>query len=131
MNSSNGPKPVFDFTKVSRQWDLAFGKTLGKSAKAAFALQTPMPDGADQKTQIEYFERMERAISDIENVAEEQASLVSQVLVSVPSDWLLADGLGKEIDWSKPESLNYVQSERYGDLLKMLQTGEARLQAKN
>lgn len=130
MSQANGAKPIFDFTKVSRQWDLAFQMSLTKSAKAILVLQTPMSEEANPEQQIAYYERMEKALSEIETISETQALLISQVLVDIPRSWLLVDA-PEEIDWTKITSLDYVQSERYGDLLKMLQTGEARLQAKN
>jgi len=59
-----------------------------------------------------------------------QSNLISVVLVDVPREWLLADAPEK-IDWSKPESLDYIQVNHYLDILEQVRNGEARKLAKN
>ena len=54
---------------------------------------------------------------------------MAQVLVDVPREWLIKDA-PEELDWCKVESYDYIQEPRYGEILGLLQTGEARTLAK-
>ena len=42
-------------------------------------------------------------------------AFLSKFLVSVPRSWLVPDA-PDNLDWNDPESLNYLQADRYNDL---------------
>jgi len=128
--SENGKKPTFDFTKVSRQWNQAFGKSLANAGRAQTIISRPVSLKADDDEVQAYYDRVEKAWDDLEKLANEQAALMAEVLTSVPREWLLTTA-PEEIDWSKPENFDWIQSPRYGDILEMLRTGEAQKTAKN
>lgn len=112
--------PEFDFTRVSRQWHKELAKTLTAVTRAQIALQRPPPP--DDATDAEYdafLDRQEQAWIAIENLSDQQAELIAQVLVSVPESWLL-ENAPDNIDWSNTESLDWVQSFRYLELLAMI-----------
>lgn len=128
--NENGNKPEFDFTKVSRQWNVAFGKSLANAGKAQTIISRPVSPKADDDQVQAYYDRVEQAWADLENLANEQAALIAQVLVSVPREWLLTNA-PDEIDWSKSENFDYIQSPKYAEILEMLRNGEAQKSAKN
>lgn len=128
MSESNGAMPRFDFSRVSRRWNKQFSASIGKVTKAQIAMTRPLPAGADDAAIQAHYDRMEAAVDTIETVADEQARLVCEVLVDVPREWLI-EGAPKALDWSEPESLDWVRSDKYQEILFMIQTGEAARQA--
>jgi len=126
----NGVKPTFDFTRVSRQWNQKFIKSLANAGRAQTIISRPVSTKASEDEIQAYYDRVEKAWDDLENLANEQLALIAQVLVSVPREWLLADA-PDEIDWSKPESFDWIQSPCYGEILELLRSGEAQKSAKN
>lgn len=129
---SKSETAVFDFTKVSKQWNLKFGLTLTAVARAEITLKRPAPQGRDYDALQAFYDKQEEALTVIERLASEQAGMVAEVLVSVPESWLLEDAPGAdEIDWSNADNLNYVQADRYNQILEMIRNGEARNTAKN
>lgn len=119
--SKNGAGPKFDFSKVTRQWNRDFGRTMTDAARAQLIMQRE-PD--DDMTTAEFnalLDRQEQAVLDIEKLADQQAELLVQVLVDVPNAWLLADA-PTPLDWSDVKSLDYIQADRYGEILERLRS---------
>jgi len=130
MSKNGAEKPSFDFTRVSKEWNHQFALSLTAVAKAEITLKRPQPRTDDYDVLTEFYDKQEEALTVIERLAAEQAGMVAQVLVDVPRGWLLANA-PDEIDWSAADSLNYVQADRYGELLEMIRNGEARSKSKN
>lgn len=119
--SENGSKPKFDFTKVSRKWNNELGRSLMQVARMQVVMQRQPHEGMDDEEIEALLDRQEQAIDELETLADTQAALLVQVLVDVPRDWLLPDA-PDELDWSQVESLDYIQSRRYGEILEMVRT---------
>lgn len=116
----NGSKPVFDFTKVTRRWssewmrmakDISLGETV--------AMMKPREDLSKE----DELALMQEVAEVMERVVEAYATrdrLVCQVLVSVPRDWV-GDEAPKKLDWSNPESLEWLKLGRFEALTAELQ----------
>lgn len=124
------PKPTFDFSNVSREWSQSFFKSAQKAAKAQIALQRPLRTGATDEQVQAYYDAQDAALDEIGKISDEQLALVQQVLTGVPSEWLIA-GAPDDLDWSKSESYQWIQDDRYTEILRLIQSGEARTKAKN
>lgn len=114
-------KPTFDFTRVGRQWNQAFARSLTQAARVQLVLQRVPNDDMDDDAVDALLDRQEAALGDLEALGDRQAALLAQVLVSVPESWLLP-GAPDDLDWSEVASLDYVQSDRYAEMLDMLRT---------
>jgi hypothetical protein len=83
---------------------------------------------------IEEFEQINAEYeAKLDAEADVQAELISRILKSVPKSWLVTDA-PNEIDWSDPANFDYIQSHRYGDLLRIVSEGRHNLpsnEAKN
>lgn len=119
--SDNGNKPTFDFTRVSRQWNREFARSMTQAARAQLVMQRQPHDEMSDEEIDALLDRQEQAIGDIEALADQQAALLVQVLTHVPAGWLLP-GAPDDLDWSQVESLDYIQSERYAEILQLLST---------
>lgn len=120
--SENGKRqPKFDFSRVSRQWNRDFARSMTQAARAQLIMQRQPNDDMDDEEFNALLDRQEQAISDLEKMADKQAELLTQVLVDVPREWLLP-GAPEEPDWRQISSLDYIQSERYAEILLMLST---------
>lgn len=118
------PKPTFDFTKVSRQWSKAMSASIQKATRAQLTLMRPAPTGNSDAIQAHYNAQSE-ALDIVENISDEQAALVAQVLTNVPREWLI-EGAPEALDWSNIDSFDWIQEPCYGEILNMIQSGEAR-----
>jgi hypothetical protein len=130
--SSNGkaPKPVFDFSGVSRQWSLSFMKSAQAAARAQLTLQRPIRAGMSEDAIQAYYDAQDAALDKISELSDEQLDLIVQVLKDVPREWLIA-GAPDDLDWGNKEHYDWIQDERYTELLNMVMSGEARKLAKN
>jgi hypothetical protein len=45
--------------------------------------------------------------------------MISRILKTVPKAWLTTDAPA-EIDWSNPDNLDYIQVDRYAQLLQLI-----------
>lgn len=122
-------KPTFDFTKVGRQWSQQMNETIVMATKTQIALNRPAPTGADNAALQAYYDALDHAADYLRCAGDEQAKLVTQVLVDVPREWLLVDAPA-DLDWSVLASLDWVQEHYYVEILGMIQSGEARKNAK-
>lgn len=130
--SSNGktPKPVFDFSGVSRQWSQSFMVTMQSAARAQLALERPLRPGLDDDAIQAYFDAKDAALDKIGELSDQQLELVIQVLKTVPREWLI-EGAPEDLDWSNKTSYDWIQDDRYTEILQLVQSGEARKLAKN
>lgn len=119
----SGDGAVWDFSKVSRKWHKAFAKSIREASKAGLLLSRPAPIGDDEAMRA-HLDAQAGAMDAMEQYADEQQALIAQVLVSVPDSWL-SSGAPDDLDYSDPESLDWLMPDRYAELLRQVQTGEA------
>lgn len=111
--------PEFDFSNVSRKWQRDFARSLSKATRAQLTLQrVPSADATDEEIDA-LLDRQEQALDDFETMADEQAGLIAQVLVDVPRSWCI-EGAPEKLDWSDVASLDWVQADKYNEILTMV-----------
>lgn len=132
MSGSNGKalKATFDFSNVSRDWSQQFLKTAQQAARAQNTLERPLRTNATEDQIQAFYDARDLALDTIGLLADQQLELVRQVLKDVPADWLIG-GAPDELDWSNAESYQWIQDTHYTEILRMIQSGEARAKAKN
>lgn len=111
--------PEFDFSRVSRQWHKQFAKTLTAVTRAQITLQRVPSEDATPEEYDALLDKQEQAWIAIEELSDQQAELIAQVLVSVPDDWLI-EGAPEALDWSDVASLDWVQAYRYLEILSLV-----------
>ena len=112
---------VFDFSRVGRTWNRDFLKSMSKASRAQLVLNRTLPDDATDEEADELFAKQEKALDDLDNLSDEQAGMLAQVLVSVPDDWLI-EGAPQDLNWSDVASLDYIQADKYAELFGKLRT---------
>lgn len=124
---------TFDFTKVGRNFNRQWNELVNRATAVGKILVTIMPQG-NRREDLEEFKALSAEYhEELSAIGEEQAELVCKILKNVPRSWLMADAPA-EIDWSEVESLDYIQADRYAQLLKMIGEGKshfASAEAKN
>lgn len=150
--ADKGERATFDFSRVGRDWSTKFRNSMMRTGQAAEDLTKPLlarepralDDDADDEAiekydaamlkyeaEVNAYYEMRRIAKEIIDVSapQEQAEMICEVLASVPRSWLKSDAPNL-IDWSKVESLDYITPPGYGELLNMIQSGEAMILAK-
>lgn len=117
----NGSGPKFDFSRVSRQWNREFAQSMTQAVRVQLILQRQPSDDMSDEEFNALLDRQEQAVSDLEKLADKQAELLVQVLADVPTAWLLPDA-PDALDWSQVASLDYIQADRYSEILDLLRT---------
>lgn len=127
----------FNFSKANRKWQDQFAEAAEVVARVMSDAERPLRrkrDDEDAQDYDDYVQAFYDTRRDSAKVIREQgviqANLVADVLVDVPREWLLPDA-PEVIDWSKSDSLDYIQVNHYLDILEQVRNGEARKQAKN
>lgn len=115
----NGSGPKFDFSKVSRQWYRDFQSSLAQATRIQVILKRELTDEMSDEQADALLDRQEKALDEFEALGDHQAELLVQVLIDVPREWLLANA-PDEVDWSKAESLDYIQGNRYTEILELM-----------
>lgn len=130
-------KPVFDFTKVGREWQDKFADSAERVSRLLVNAERPLRRQKADEDNEEYddyvqafYDAKEQSGAQLREEGSKQADLVCDVLVDVPREWLLPNA-PEPIDWSNPDSLDLIQVDHYIEILDMVRTGEARKQAKN
>lgn len=128
---------TFDFSKVGRKWQIEWADSAEAATRASLTIDRPMrkqrkeeSDGDYSEAVQAYYDDKAAALSELRRLGDVQAALIPQVLVDVPREWLLSDA-PEAIDWSKVESLDYIQVAHYGEIVEQVRSGEAMRKAKN
>lgn len=133
MGGKREPQPTFDFTRVGRNFGKRWQEILHRATAAGKVLMSLMPEGNSREA-IEEFEALHAEYHEkLSAIGDEQAAEISKILKTVPKSWLLTDAPA-DIDWSDEESLDWIQVDRYTQLLKIVGEGKAYLassEAKN
>lgn len=121
----------FDFSRVGRGWNREFFRTITRAGRAQLALQRQLKPDATMDEINAYIESQDAALVELDAISDEQAVLLAQVLADVPQEWLI-EGAPDDLDWSDVGSLDFIQTDRYGEILERLRTRDvARDDAKN
>jgi hypothetical protein len=113
------PQPTFDFTKVGRGFMKEWGASVERATRYTKVLMDLRPDG-NSRAALEEFEALSDEYKEkFDAEADVQSEMISRILKTVPKAWLTSDAPA-EIDWSNPESLDYIQVDRYAQLLQTI-----------
>jgi hypothetical protein len=127
------PQAVFDFTKVGRDFTRQWTELVARATATGKIMTTLMPNG-NSRDELEEFEDLHAEYHmKLAAIGDEQAVLVARILKSVPKSWLIVDA-PLELDWSQVESLDYIQADRYAQILQTVGQGKhylASAEAKN
>lgn len=101
----NGDIPVFNTGEQS------YGsmRRLVTMQAAAMRIQAQMRQLARDPESVDY--RDIPSPEEMDQVYDSLDAHLSEVLVSVPPDWLV-EGAPEDLDWSEPESLRYVRADK-------------------
>lgn len=137
MATGKKPQAKFDFSKVGRKWQEQFAESAERVSKIIVNADRPLRRKRDDEDDQDYDDYVQAYYDAKENMApairkegDFQANLVAEVLVDVPSEWLLPDAPA-HIDWSKSENMDYIQAAYYADILEQVRGGEAMKRSKN
>lgn len=121
MSKENGTtsQPEFDLSQVSRRWRLRWTETMLQVTELQAGLLAAVDEGLEGPGAQQRMREQVQVMRAIQALAEEQAGLLAQVLVSVPREWLTKDA-PEELDWSDPESQGYILETRYAELVQGL-----------
>ncbi|MBZ0294497.1 MAG: hypothetical protein K8L99_18175 [Anaerolineae bacterium] len=122
MTKNNGhseAKPEFDFSHISRRWTKQWLHTMTTVSEAQLEL-TEIEQADDPAVQKQQARRQLELVQSIERLMGDQESMIAQVLKTVPREWL-PDDAPDDLDWSNPESLEWVLESRYAELVDAMQ----------
>jgi hypothetical protein len=126
------PQPSFDFTKVGRGFMREWTASVEKATRASKVLFDLRPEGNSREALAEFDELCDEWKARFDAEADAQAEMICRILKTVPKTWLITDAPA-EIDWSQVDSLDYLQADRYAQLLQtigenrhLLASGEAK-----
>jgi hypothetical protein len=133
MSEQQDDKPKFDFSRVGRSWSRAIFKTVQEASRNSLVISRPFPKNATEDEIQALFDKKDAAMARNEQLADEQSKLVSQVLVSVPREWLTVDAPADlAFEPGNIEQLEYIRPDKYMLMLESLTSGEAyKADAKN
>lgn len=105
---------VFDFSNKNRAWLLEVTRKETMSTRAQRKLDAMLADldVADEDIDAQW--------AVVHDLLAQRDKLVVQVVRDVPRSWLVTDA-PKEIDWSKPESLNYLRADANTSFFEAMQ----------
>jgi len=106
-----------DFSRVSRRWGVRWAQIQNDVPilmKVIFSpAQDDLSDVEQQRVEVAKIEAHQK----LNELIDESTSLMAQVLVTVPREWLVAEA-PDEIDWSNPDSiLDYVREDMSSELV--------------
>jgi len=121
MQQRNAPQPTFDFTKVGRSFMREWGASVDRATRYVKVLAGLNPNGNSREDLEEFESLCDEYKAKYDAEADIQAEMICRILKTVPRSWLMKDApLDTEITWSNPESLDYIQADRYAQLLQMI-----------
>lgn len=119
MGEGNGKRPVFDLSRCSRKWARDWQRVQTDFTEATAALETMgvEADAADESMTPEERAEVLRLMRLIDGASERQDTLVQQVLVTVPCDWVVPDATESHVD--------HILEDRWPDVIAALQEARA------
>jgi len=117
--------PKFDFSKTARRWSKEWLRVSGEVSQLVALLQSKIKEDAAPTEKADFAMLQADAAARIGGLLDTRDDLVAQVLVSVPTDWLI--DAPKDV---KPrEMLECITDAHYEDLIAAMH--EARNNPKN
>ena len=122
--TDNLPMPEVDFTRVGRKWTKQFGALIQNAERDNRVLLSLKPEGSSIEA-IEAYEAMyEKYLAKLNAIGVEQLLVVADIVIAVPQECLTSDAPSTdEINWTDPESYDWVRQEVMVEFLNGLQTG--------
>jgi len=123
--ASNGSKPTFDFSRVTKRWISSWRQN---SVELDQWNRVATEEGRDDLTADELRKlnsAKAQALGEINRLISERDQLVAKTVRSIPRDWLDPEA-PENLDWSDPESLGWLLADKEIELLNAM--GEARTQ---
>lgn len=111
----NGANPSFDFSRVPRAWRKKWLATVTEITEIQARLEVGNEPTKEQMGEIA------RDMRRISELADAQQALVAQVVTFIPSSMVHPDA-PLELDWSEPESYDWLTDEGYQQLVLEMQT---------
>ena len=108
-------QPVFDFSR----WSWGQQKDASRLLMQALHVQALL----NKPSILGNREDFDRVMEQLDAITLANERNLCSVLVSVPRGWLV-DSAPEEIDWSDPESLNWVVGPRFNDLMAAMRTAQ-------
>lgn len=109
---------------VSRRWAKKFAKTFQRATQIENKLMKQAHDGMSVEEKNALLDAKDTAIEQLDELGEQQILMIAEVVESIPAEWLEADA-PDNLDWSDPESYDYILQSKYMMLVQMIVTGEA------
>lgn len=112
-------KPVFNFRAVSRRWSKEWRQVSAELVQIGVLLENPArPDLTAEELRMLTVAKAE-ALGRLDEVEARREALLSEVLVSVPRDWLVEDA-PEGLDWRKAESLDWLLDVQFQPLIEAM-----------
>lgn len=125
------PMPTFDFTKVGRKFMKEWADLVNEATRYGKILSGLMPEGNSREALEEFETLYQEYQAKIEACGEAQVEMICQILKNVPKAWLVSSAPA-DIDWSDSASIDYIQADRWTQLMQIVGEGQAfRQSAKN
>ena len=121
--ASNGSKPEFDFSRVTKRWISAWRQNSVDLDQWNLVVSQEGRDDLTDAEQRKLNSAKAEALGEINRLIAERDQLVAKTIRTIPRDWLDPDA-PENLDWSDPESLGWLLAEKEVDLLNAM--GEAR-----
>ena len=130
MDEGNGSKPVFNLGRAGRRWSREWQRINTDFAEAQAALQRHgISSDNEADLTADQSEEVVRLMRMVDDASARQDSLVGEVLVSVPDDWLTENAPGA-VEICAGELVDHIREARWPDVIAAVQ--EARMEtAKN
>ena len=128
MSKKNGKEPDglrCNFSGLPYRWSREWRKTGMGIVRGQTLVQTKPREGLSDEETRQYQFEVNKAVLEIGEHLELQERLVCQVLAHVPREFLV-DAAPEEIDWSNPESLDWLQDGAYQRLVQSIQQAKAK-----
>ena len=122
-------KPVFDFSKVERSWQMQLRDSMTQVSRIQLELMRPAIDDSAEARNAHIDQKL-KLMDEMQAESDRQKTLLAQVLVSVPREWMF-HGAPDPIQFESADDIDWIISGYQADLLEMLRNGEAQKQAKN
>jgi hypothetical protein len=103
--------PSFNFANVSYKWTKDWARTFNEVVRAQVLIEAEAKDDATPEERASVNRAKLEAVASIGDFLDKRDALVAQVLTFVPREWLVAEA-PEDLDWSKPESLEYLRMDK-------------------
>jgi hypothetical protein len=119
MTDKVAGKPVFDFRRVTRKWSKAWRRVSAELVQIGVLLENPArADLTPEEVRTLTMAKAE-ALGRLDEIEAERETLLCEVLVSVPREWLAEDA-PEALDWRQAESLDWLLDTKFQPLIEAM-----------